>query len=77
MHHMDADEAHGEEAWRQLLKNATSHTEQILEGASRICLVWLVAFLSNYTVTYFLYLKPFKSDEQDVRDTAGEVRVSS
>ena len=34
MHHMDADMAHGEKAWRQLYKDATSYIKQILEPTS-------------------------------------------
>ena len=34
MHHKDADSAYVEKAWRQLHKNATSCTEQILEVTS-------------------------------------------
>ena len=33
MHYMDANKTYGEKAWRQLNKNATSHTEQVLEAA--------------------------------------------
>ena len=33
MHHMDANKTYEEKAWRQLHKNATSHTEQVLEAA--------------------------------------------
>ena len=32
MHHMDAEKAHREKAWRQLHKNATNHIEQIPEA---------------------------------------------
>ena len=35
MHHMDVDQAHWEKARRELHKNATSHTEQILEATSQ------------------------------------------
>ena len=31
---VDADQAYGEKAWRQLLKNAASYIEQVLEAAS-------------------------------------------
>ena len=31
---MDADKVYGEKAWRQLLKNAASCNEQILEATS-------------------------------------------
>ena len=34
MHHMDADKAYKEKARRDLLKNATSYIEQILEATS-------------------------------------------
>ena len=32
---------------------------------------------SSCIVTYLPSLKPFKSDEQDIQDTAGEVKASS
>ena len=32
MHYMDANKTHGEKAWRQLHKNATSSIEQVLEA---------------------------------------------
>ena len=35
IHHMDADKPYREKAWRQLHKNATSYTEQILEATSQ------------------------------------------
>ena len=31
MHHMDANSAYGEKAWRQLYKNAASGMEEVLE----------------------------------------------
>ena len=34
MHHMDADKAYREKAWRQLHKNAASCNEQILKAIS-------------------------------------------
>ena len=34
MHHIDADQTYREKAKQKLLKNATSHIEQILEAAS-------------------------------------------
>ena len=33
MHHVDANKTYGEKTWRQLHKNASSNTEQILETA--------------------------------------------
>ena len=33
MHYMDANLTYGEKAWRQLLKNAASNIEQVLEAA--------------------------------------------
>ena len=33
MHHVDANKTYGEEAWRQLHKNAASNIEQVLETA--------------------------------------------
>ena len=32
MHYMDANKTDGEKAWRQLLKNAASNIEQVLEA---------------------------------------------
>ena len=32
---------------------------------------------SSYSVNYLLSLKPFKSEKQDMQDTAGEVKASS
>ena len=34
LHHMDAEWAYGEKAWRQSHKNTASHIEQILEATS-------------------------------------------
>ena len=34
IHHMDADYAHGDKAWRQSHKNAINLNEQILEATS-------------------------------------------
>ena len=33
MHYRDANETYVEKAWRQLLKNASSNIEQVLEAA--------------------------------------------
>ena len=33
MHYMNANKTDGEKSWRQLHKNATSNTEQVLEAA--------------------------------------------
>ena len=69
MHGVHADKAHGENAWRHLHKKAMSHIEQILAATSRKT--------AANTVTYLPSLKPFGSDKQNIRDTAGEVRASS
>ena len=34
MHHLDADKARREKAWKQLRKDATSYIKQILEASS-------------------------------------------
>ena len=68
---MDADQAYGEKAWRQLYKNATDSIEQIQEISS--C---KTAALRPPT-THHPLRKPSELDEQDVRDTAGEVRTNS
>ena len=34
MHHMDADQAYGEKAWRKLHKNAVQYIEHVQEAAS-------------------------------------------
>ena len=49
MHHVYADCAYREKAWRELPKNATSHIEQILEVT-----------IHEATATYLLSLKPCK-----------------
>ena len=62
----DADYAHGEKARRQLHMNATSYIEKIQEKQN-----------SSSTITYLLSLKPFNSDEQDMRDSTREVKANS
>ena len=66
MHYMDANETHGEKAWRQLYKNAASNIEQVITPQSSSC-----------TATYHPSRKLSKLDEPDMRDTAGEVGTSS
>ena len=69
MHYLDADYTVGEEARRQLYKNAASNIEQVLaathpQGA-------------NCMVTYQLSRKLYKLDAPDMSDTAGEARTRS
>ena len=56
---------YSEKAWRQLHKNTASCNEQILEATS------------SYTATCLPSLKPSKPDEQDMLDTAGDIRTNS
>ena len=62
MHYMDTNKTAGEEARRQLHKNAASgNTSQD----------------TNYTATCLLSRKLSKLDEPDMQDTAGEAGTSS
>ena len=64
MHHMDADRAYREQAWRQLHKNWTNPGSNIPQNGS--C-----------TTTKLLSLKLPRSDEQDMQNTAGGVGTTS
>ena len=65
---MDANLAYGEKAWRILHKSAARCIELILESIS-------IKYSSCLT-TFHPSRKPSKLDEQDLRDTAGEVRIT-
>ena len=69
MHHMDANEAAGEETRRKLHKNVESSIKQVL------------ATTPHETSTVRTLAPPsrklYKLDETDTRDTAGEARTSS
>ena len=65
---MDADSASKEKARKELHKNATSYTEQILEATSHE---------TSFTATYLPFLEPSKRDEQDMPNNAGEERTNS
>ena len=66
MHYMDANKMAGEDARRQLYKNAASNIEQVLAATPH-----------NYTATCFPSRKLPKLDEPDMQDTAGEAGTSS
>ena len=68
MHHMDANEAAGEETRRKLHKNVESSIKQVLATTPHE---------TNYTDTCPPSRKLYKLDEPDTRDTAGEARTSS
>ena len=59
----------GEEARRQLHKNAASNLEQVLAATP--------PQNTNCTATFLLTWKLFKLDEPDMQDTAGEVGTNS
>ena len=61
MHYMDSNKMAGEEARRQLHKNAGGNTPQD----------------TNCTATCLLSWKLFKLDEPDMQDTAGEAGTNS
>ena len=62
MHYMDAYKTYGEKAWRQLHKNATSNSEQVLEAAPD-----KAAAVRPLTTHH----------ELNMRSTAGEVGMNS
>ena len=66
---MDANKTAGEEARRQLHKNAASNIEQVLREQTPQD--------TNYTVTCLPSQKLSKLDEPDMQDTAGEGGTSS
>ena len=69
MHYMDANKTAGEEARRQLHKNAASNFKQFQAATPPQD--------TNCTATCLLSRKLFKLDEQDIQDTAGEAGTSS
>ena len=69
LHYMDANKTAGEEARRQLHKNATCNLKQVL-AANTIQ-------DTNCTATCPLSRKLFKLDEPDMQDTAGEAGTNS
>ena len=68
MHYLDANKTAGEEARRQLHKNAASNIEQVLSATPHKG--------SNYTATCLPSRKLSKLDEPDMQDTAGEAGTS-
>ena len=69
MHYLDANKTAGEEARRQLHKNAGSNIEQVLAATPHEG--------TNYTATYLPSRKLSKLDEPDMQDTVGETGTSS
>ena len=69
MHYMDSNKMAGEEARRQLHKNAASNFEQVLVANTPQD--------TNCTATCLLSWKIFKLDEPDTQDTAGEAGTNS
>ena len=69
VHYMDSNKTAGEEARRQLHKNAASNLEQILAATPPQD--------TNCTSTCLLSRKLFKLDEPDMQDTAGESGTNS
>ena len=66
---MDANKTAGEEARRQLHKNAACNPEQVLAATPHND--------TNCTATCLLSRKLFKLDEPDMQDTAGEAGTNS
>ena len=66
---MDANKTAGEEARRQLHKNAACNLEQVLAATPHKT--------PNCTATCPLSRKLFKLDEPDMHDTAGEAGTNS
>ena len=69
MHYMDSNKTAGEEARRQLHKNAASNLEQVLATAPHKT--------PTIRPPCLLSRKLFKLDEPDMRDTAGEAGTNS
>ena len=69
MHYMDANKTAGEEARRQLHKNAASNLEQILAATPHKTPT--IRPPASY------HKKLFKLDEPDMQDTTGEAGTSS
>ena len=66
---MDSNKTAGEEARRQLHKNASSNIEQVLVATTPQD--------TNCRATCLLSRKLFKLDEPDMQDTAGEAGTNS
>ena len=69
MHYVDANKTAGEEARRQLHKNAASNLEQVL--AATLHKTPTVRSPASYHENYSTI------DEPDMQDTAGEARTNS
>ena len=69
MHYLDANKTAGEEARRQLHKNAASNIWTSPGGNNPQS--------TNYMATYIPSRKLSKLDEPDMQDTAGEAGTSS
>ena len=69
MHYLDANQTAGEEARRQLHKNAVRSIERVLALTPPQD--------TNCTATYLPSRKLSKLDEPDMQDTAREARTSS
>ena len=69
MHYLDANKTTGEEARRQLHKNAVSNIEQVLAAA--------LPQGTNYSATCLPSRKLSKLDEPEMQDSAGEAGTSS
>ena len=69
MHHVDANEAYGEKAWRKLRKNATSCIEPVLGAPPH-----KIATVRPPNTHHENHQKLF---EPNMRDTAGEVGVNT
>ena len=70
---MDSKKTAEEEARRQLHKNAASNLEQVLAASPG----GNTPQDTNCTATCLLSRKPFKLDEPDMLDTAGEAGTNS
>ena len=69
LHYMDANKTAGEEARRQLHKNATSNLEQVLAATPKKT--------PTVRATCLVSLKLFKLDEPEMQDTAEEAGTNS
>ena len=69
LHYMDANKTTGEEARRQLHKNAACNPQQVLGSNTPQD--------TNCTATCPLSRKLFRLDEPDMRDTAGGAEMNS
>ena len=71
MHHMDANETHGEKAWQQLHKNVASCIEQVLLATPHKTAAVRPPNTQHPT------RKLTKLDKPDMQNTAGEIRTNS